>query len=558
MNYFKASFISLLSIFLASCDFQNPNEDINDEQSPTEFYQIAEECLNESIWDSGIVSKDEDYMLFKQDGDRKVCVYKGCKSEHSLLAIFDDNEELLEISYDDIHATIHHQDNKVYATIYHNGETSVISADYNADFKSHTLPITKSAEGDALLSLAKIGFGLTTPGGIVNLVVDAANGKDISGDLVAFGVGQFVGATTVLGGIYVGLAYEMYKSHQEYLKEMNLLYFGDAKISISNVIKEDGDSWSLTIDIKDLPNMMSTFGGIKAGVLVSLDKEKLAHPKGHGNDAFTQNDKGCWIIDERNIDDNFPNTDFNISVDIDNNDQKQYYARPYMLTYTTNGWVDIESDFIRYGEIVPLSDRWVDLGLPSGILWAAYNVGATSPEEYGGYYAWGETKEKSSYTFMNYEHGYFGGYDSEGYAIISYNDIGGNISNTIYDAAKANWDEEDNDRKSARMPTFKEMEELTEYCKFENKILNGTLTAKVTGPNGNSIYIPFASGKSDGFNGEGEGVDDGAFIWSSEEMADNPGYAYFLGYRDGYVDLYGICPREFGISVRAVKDKEED
>ena len=80
----------------------------------------------------------------------------------------------------------------------------------------------------------------------------------------------------------------------------------------------------------------------------------------------------------------------------------------------------------------------------------------------------------------------------------------------------------------------------------------------MTGPNGNSIYIPFASGKSDGFNGEGEGVDNGVFIWSSEEMADNPGYAYFLGYRDGYVDLYGICPREFGISVRAVKDKEED
>lgn len=216
------------------------------------------------------------------------------------------------------------------------------------------------------------------------------------------------------------------------------------------------------------------------------------------------------------------------------------------------------------GEFEIEDDRWVDLGLPSGILWAAYNVGATSPEEYGGYYAWGETKEKNSYTFMNYEHGYFGGYDSEGYTIISYNDLGGNISNTIYDAAKANWDgedkddEEDNDRKSARMPTFKEMEELTEYCKFENKILNGTLTAKVTGPNGNSIYIPFASGKSDGFNGEGEGVDDGVFIWSSEEMADNPGYAYFLGYRDGYVDLYGICPREFGISVRAVKDKEED
>ena len=208
--------------------------------------------------------------------------------------------------------------------------------------------------------------------------------------------------------------------------------------------------------------------------------------------------------------------------------------------------------------------RWVDLGLPSGILWAAYNVGASSPEEYGGYYAWGETEEKTSYTFMNYKHGVFHGYDSNGHSIISYVNLGGNISGTPYDTAKANWDKDKDDEDKddngdgARMPTLKEMEELASRCKWERTTTNGHAIAKVTGLNGNSIYIPFASGKSNGFNGEGEGVDDGVLLWSSEEMEDNPGYSYFLYFAGGDVDLYGICPREYGISVRAVKDKNDD
>ena len=72
---------------------------------------------------------------------------------------------------------------------------------------------------------------------------------------------------------------------------------------------------------------------------------------------------------------------------------KEYIIKPYVKAWG------------RYYYGPGGDDRWVDLGLPSGILWAKYNVGATSPEEYGGYYAWGETEEKSSYTWENYKYG---------------------------------------------------------------------------------------------------------------------------------------------------------
>ena len=81
----------------------------------------------------------------------------------------------------------------------------------------------------------------------------------------------------------------------------------------------------------------------------------------------------------------------------------------------------------------------VDLGLPSGTLWASWNVGATAPEESGGYYAWGETEEKTSYTEDTYKY-----YDQ---TTQEYINIGEEISGTEYDVAHVMWGD------GWRMPT---------------------------------------------------------------------------------------------------------
>ena len=115
----------------------------------------------------------------------------------------------------------------------------------------------------------------------------------------------------------------------------------------------------------------------------------------------------------------------------------------------------------------------IDLGLPSGKKWACCNVGAFSPNDYGGYYAWGETMEKTSYTLENYAYG------NNEYDCIN---LGNNISNTSYDAARnvmgAPW----------CMPTIADFKELDVYCTLQ-KDAYGCL---FTGSNGNCIYVPAA------------------------------------------------------------------
>lgn len=119
----------------------------------------------------------------------------------------------------------------------------------------------------------------------------------------------------------------------------------------------------------------------------------------------------------------------------------------------------------------------VDLGL--SVYWCSCNVGAESPEEYGDYFAWGETKPKSQYTKETYSY-----YDD---TTKQYIDIGKNICGTEYDAATVNLGSD------WRMPTKNEFDELKEKCSLEWTQISGINGFKVVGPNGNSIFIP-ASG----------------------------------------------------------------
>ena len=120
----------------------------------------------------------------------------------------------------------------------------------------------------------------------------------------------------------------------------------------------------------------------------------------------------------------------------------------------------------------------IDLGLPSGTKWACCNVGATTPEGYGNYYAWGETQPKEKYYWDTYIH-------CDG----SYNtchDIGTDIAGTEYDAATANWGA------PWRMPSLTQCQELINNCNSEWTTLNGANGRKFTGPNGGTIFLPAA------------------------------------------------------------------
>lgn len=168
----------------------------------------------------------------------------------------------------------------------------------------------------------------------------------------------------------------------------------------------------------------------------------------------------------------------------------------------------------------------VDLGLPSGVKWASCNVGASSPEEYGGYYAWGEKSLKEDYTSVT--------------AIYYQKNIGENISATSYDVARAEWGG------SWRMPTKAEQEELLKECSWEWTSLNGVNGYRVAGVNGNSIFIP-AAGYRYGTSDHYVGVN--GYYWSSTIYCSLN--SYFIYYDKSYCGMYYYA-RFDGLTVRPV------
>ena len=181
----------------------------------------------------------------------------------------------------------------------------------------------------------------------------------------------------------------------------------------------------------------------------------------------------------------------------------------------------------------------IDLGLPDGTKWACCNVGASSPEGYGGYYAWGETSEKSYYDWDTYQY-YNGNLDYPDCYIY----IGDNISGTGYDAATANWGA------PWRMPSLEQIKSLLDNCSSVLTQVNGVNGKKFTGPNGNSIFLPAAGSRwRDSLYSEGSS---GSY-WSGTLSSSISNYACSLDFGSGgayCIDDY----RGYGLSVRPVSE----
>ena len=188
---------------------------------------------------------------------------------------------------------------------------------------------------------------------------------------------------------------------------------------------------------------------------------------------------------------------------------------------------------------------YVDLGLPSGLKWATCNVGATTPEGYGDYFAWGETSPKDNYDWSTYKY-----CNGSQITLTKYNadSSRGSVDNKTTldlsdDAARANWGD------NWRMPTYAEIKELINNCKWTWTNQNGVNGYKVTSKtNGNSIFLP-AAGDRRGTSVSGVGSY--GHYWSSSLYESDPSRPYFLGFKSGNVDWYYNF-RDYGLTIRAV------
>lgn len=170
---------------------------------------------------------------------------------------------------------------------------------------------------------------------------------------------------------------------------------------------------------------------------------------------------------------------------------------------------------------------FVDLGLPSGVKWASCNVGAETPDEYGNYYAWGETKTKSNYG---------SGSITKGKNIT---DVSGK---SRYDAARSNWGA------PWRMPTQDEFQELADYCVWEWVSLRGKKGYKITGPNDNIIFLPAAGYKR---GGSLSSANQNGYYWCSESYGSHGDSARDLQFHSNSISIHWNN-RDYGLSIRPV------
>ena len=261
------------------------------------------------------------------------------------------------------------------------------------------------------------------------------------------------------------------------------------------------------------------------------------------------------LIGDVNLDGEVDLADINAVVDIITG------SSDYTITADVNGDGEINiSDvnaiinIIHEDEALIDEHEWVDLGLPSGTLWATCNVGASAPEEYGDYFAWGETEPKDYYDWSNYK-----------WCNGSLNSLTKYCTKSIYgtvdgkteldlddDAANVNWGS------SWCMPTLEQMQELCDSCTWQWTTLNGVMGRLVIGPNGNSIFLPASGGfSSHVFN-------DGSFgyYWTrtlcSPDKWDIPNEGE--GPDDAYIQFFGSSRKHVwfdrrcdGQTIRAVR-----
>ncbi len=141
-------------------------------------------------------------------------------------------------------------------------------------------------------------------------------------------------------------------------------------------------------------------------------------------------------------------------------------------------------------QVTVTSGEYVDLGLPSGTLWATKNIGANKPEEYGDYFAWGETKPKKEYTWETYKWCKGSGHPLPSDSLSKYNpSIAWGKDKKLEldledDAAYVNWGSE------WRIPSEEQIRELVDYCSWKRVTYRAVKGYKVTGRNGNSLFFP--------------------------------------------------------------------
>ena len=306
-----------------------------------------------------------------------------------------------------------------------------------------------------------------------------------------------------------------------------------------------GDKWRIPTfeELKELKEKCTFTKAEVNGVLVT----KVTGPNGNyiyfpypgnytGTTLYFKNSIGSyWSSD-------LESNSYAKDIDFDNgtvslNGDTRYHGQSIRPVYDDNYYVPNPNANATVPDVV-------DLGLTSGLLWAAWNIGASIPEEYGTYFAWGETVPKDSYDWSTYKFG-------NGSNFSKYNNIDGLTELELEDDAAyvilgKDW----------RMPTHADELELVNECSWESVTVNGVSGYKITGPNGNSIFMP-RGGLYDGTDYGSDGTklssaDYGGWYWSSTLNSKGSSYARGLCFFPSLISNVSDHERCDGHNIRPV------
>lgn len=214
---------------------------------------------------------------------------------------------------------------------------------------------------------------------------------------------------------------------------------------------------------------------------------------------------------------------------------KNIFAATYNLNEENENEEDESFQIIGFTPLFAITEssenrEYVDLGL--SVKWAYYNIGASKPEEFGGYFAWGETAEKNSYTWPTYQF-------CDG-TYKTCRNLGDSICGTKYDVASVEWGG------NWQIPMKKHVDELIKNCNWVWTSVNGVNGYKVFGNNGNYIFLPAAGYKYTSLNN----ADSRGVYMTSSPYSKNE-YAYSLNFIKSTKSTEHT-DRCFGLSIRPV------
>ena len=292
----------------------------------------------------------------------------------------------------------------------------------------------------------------------------------------------------------------------------------------------DGIPTLTTLEVTDIGNSWATCGGniIDDGGLEIIDRGV------------------CWstspnptVIDSHTTDGNGTGSFTSYITGLSVN--STYYVRAYATNSETTAYGN-QLSFTTYY-------TYVDLGLPSGLLWATCNVGADTPEGFGEFFAWGETQPKNTYNWNTYQH-----CDGSINTLTKYcnnPDYGYNgFTDTLTillpedDAATVNWGSD------WRMPTFEEWWELYNTVPSRWTTFNGVYGLLFTASNGNSLFLPAAGSRYD--DDELRDWNSSGSYWWSSLYTNEPSTAYFVYFSWNFQN-HTNCSRNCGLSIRPVR-----